>query len=138
MPCSSNVVRNDSDDVNLWIEVLKSHHHGGGTPCHCPCIDDQHDWCSQDFGNLGSASDVAGTALSVIQPYDPFDHRDISRGSNSTKNVEHATGWHHPGIQVIAGLGGGQGEMGWIDIVQSNFEWLNPDTWMMPPSRMLD
>src|SRR5512135_3476532 len=112
MTCSPNAVCNDSNDVYLWIEMLKPHHHRGSTPSHCPCIDDQHDRCLEELGNLGSTSNIAGAALSVIQPHDPFNYRDISRGSTSTKNVEHSTGWHHPRIEVIAGLACGQGKMG--------------------------
>src|SRR5713101_7731770 len=127
MTRSPNAVGNPSDDVNLWIELLKSQHYCGCTPRHGTCIDDQHDRCLEDLGNLGSTSHVACAALSIIEPHHPLDHRDLSRGSSHTKNVQHTAGWHHPGIQVIAGSGRGQGEMGRIDIVRPNFEGLDLD-----------
>src|SRR6266581_4726372 len=125
MTRSPNAVRNHSCDAYLRIEMLKSQHNCSCTPRHGPCIDDQHNRCLQELCNLGSTSHVAGAALSIIEPHDPFDHRDISRGSSTTKYVQHTAGWHHPGIQVIARTGCGHCEMGWIDIVRPNFKWLN-------------
>src|SRR5216684_6891144 len=125
MTRSPNAVRNDSDDADLRIELLKSQHYCGCTPRHGTCIDDQHDRCLEDLGNLGSTSHVAGATLAIIEPHHPFDHGDLSRGGSRAKNVQHTPGWHHPGIQVIAGSGCGQGEMGRIDIVRSNFEGLD-------------
>src|SRR6266568_5623200 len=124
MTCSPNAVRNHSDDVDLWIEVLKSHHHCGCTPSHGACIDDQHNRCAKDLCNFSSTSNVAGAALSIIEPHDSFNHGDISSGS-STKNIQHTAGWHHPGIQVIARSGCGRCQMRRINIVWSNFEWLD-------------
>src|SRR5216683_3537590 len=125
MTGSSNAVRDHSCDAYLWIEVLKSQHHCGCTARHGPRIDDQHDGCLEELCNLGSTSHVAGATLAIIEPHDPFDHGDLSRGSSHTKNVQHPAGWHHPGIQVIAGAGCGQGEMGRVDIVRTNFEGLD-------------
>src|SRR5215470_13910806 len=125
MTDSPNAVGNHSYDVYLWIELLKSQHHCGCTACHGACVDDQHDRCLEDLGNFSSTANVARAALSIIEPHDPFNHRDLSRGSSRAKNVQHTPGWHHPGIQVIAGSGCGQGEMGRIDIVRSNFEGLD-------------
>src|SRR6266699_2511475 len=125
MTRSPNAVGKHSDDVYLWIELLKSQHYCGCTSRHGTCIDDQHDRCLEDLGNLGSTSHVAGASLAIIEPHDPLDHRDLSRGSSHTKHIQHPAGWHHPGIQVIAGSGRSQGEMGRIDIVRSNFEWLD-------------
>src|SRR5947207_12792968 len=122
MTGSPNPVRNHSDDVYLWIEMLKSQHHCGCTPRHSTCIDEQHDRRLEELGNLGSTSHVAGATLAIIEPHDPFNHRDLSRGGSRAKNVQPTAGWHHPGIQVIAGSGRSQGEMGRIDIVRSNFE----------------
>src|SRR5205809_7612920 len=125
MTRSPNAVGNHSGDVYLWIELLKSQHYCGCTSRHGTCIDDQHDRCLEDLGNLGSTSHVACASLAIIESHHPLDHGDLSRGSSHTKNVQHTAGWHHPGIQVIAGSGCNQGEMGRIDIVRSNFEGLD-------------
>src|SRR5579884_323551 len=126
MACSPNSIRNDSYNMYLWIEVLKSQHNSGSTPRHCTCIYYQHDRCREQLCNLSSTSHIACAALSIVESHDSFNNGDIGRGSSATKNVEHTAGGHHPGIQVIAGLGCGKGEMGRIDIVRSNFEWLHP------------
>src|SRR6266487_5983740 len=127
MPGSPNAVGNHSCDLYLWIEMLKPQHHSGCTPCHGTCVNDQHDRCLEDLCNLGSTSQVAGTTLAIIEHHHPLDHGDLSRGSSHTKNVQHTAGWHHPGIQVIAGSGCGQGKMGRVDIVRPNFEGLHLD-----------
>src|SRR6266566_8921462 len=127
MTRSPNTVRNHSCDAYLGIEMLKSQYHSGCTARHGPRIDDQHDRRLEELCNLGSTSHIASAALSIVEPHHPFDHRDLSRGCSCAKNVQHPAGWHHPGIQVIAGLGRGQGEMGGIDIVRSNFEGLDLD-----------
>src|SRR6266699_5213695 len=125
MPGSPNAVGNHSCDLYLWIEMLKPQHHSGCTPCHGTCVNDQHDRCLEDLCNLGSTSHVAGATLAIIEPHHSFDHGDLSRSGRPAKNVQHTAGWHHPGIQVIAGSGCSQGEMGRIDIVRSNFEGLD-------------
>ena len=90
-----------------------------------PRIDDQHDRGLEDLCNLGSTSHVAGATFAIIEPHHSFDHGDLSGSGSSAKNVQHPAGWHYPGIQVIARAGCGQGEMGRIDIVRSNFEGLD-------------
>src|SRR5712692_7640385 len=127
MTHAPNAVGNHSDDAYFWIEMLESQHHGGGTPRHGTCIDDQHDRCLEDLRYLGCTSHVAGAALAIVEPHHPLDHGDLSGGSGTTKHVQHAAGWHHPGIQVIAGPGCSKCEMGRIDIVWPNFERLDLD-----------
>src|SRR5258708_37508237 len=127
MPGSANAIGNHSRDADLWIELLKPQHRRGCTPGHRPRIDDQHDRCLEELGNLGSTAYAAGATLAIIESHHPLDHGDLSRGSSPTKYVQHTAGWQHPGIQVVAGPGCGQGEMGRIDIVRSNFEGLHLD-----------
>src|SRR5205823_2464613 len=126
MADSPNSIRNDSYNVYLRIEMLKSQYNCGCAPRHGACIYYQHDRGREQLCNLSSTSHIACAALPIVEPHDPFNEGDISRGSSATKNVQHTAGRHHPGIQVIAGLGCGKGEMGRIDIVRSNFEWLHP------------
>src|SRR5258708_9324477 len=125
--CSSDAVGEDAYHVDLWIDMLESQHHGGCTSRHRTCIDDQHDRCLEDLCYLGSTSYVACAPLAIIEPHHPLDHGDLSRGSSTTKHVQHTAGWRHPGIQVIAVSGCSKCEMGRIDIVWPNFERVNLD-----------
>src|SRR6266849_355879 len=128
MTCSPNTISNDSYNVYLGIKMLKSHHHRGCTARHCTCIYHQHDRGPQYLCHLGSTANLACAAKSIIEPHDPFNHSDISRGSSSTKNLQHTAWWHHPGIEAIAGLRRGNRSRGRIDIIRPNFEWLYPYT----------